>query len=179
MMQTILRQPVDAMALARQGFLRKDLLNAAQVSSLLQLYAQYFPGGTDKFFSSTFIADVTLKEDISRQLCDILLPAASPYFENYKVLGAQFLVKNPGNGGKMPYHQDWTIVDEHRSRSITVWIGLDDINDKNGAIKAVPGSHEFSRDLRGPGNYDALADLQGLLGEYAHTLSMRGRSFYF
>lgn len=179
-MKTIFTKQEDTAAFLKQGYVRKSLLNTQQVAELSKLYSHYFPKGTDKFFSSTFLQDVSLKEKISEQLCELLLPAIAPYFENYKVLGAQFLIKNPGEQGKMPYHQDWTIVDEEKTRSLTVWIGLDDIGSENGAIKVIPGSHEFSRDLRGPGNFDALAEIQDLLGASASTLSMNsGEAFIF
>jgi ectoine hydroxylase-related dioxygenase (phytanoyl-CoA dioxygenase family) len=180
MMRSIFIRPEDTTAFARNGFVRKPLLDAQQVEALTALYMRHFPNGTDKFFSCTYLEDITLKETISKQLCEILVPAIAPYIENYKVLGAQYLVKNSGTGGEMPYHQDWTIVNETTDRSITTWIGLDDINESNGALRAIPGSHQFSRTLRGPGNFDALADVQQTLDAYAHTLTMRaGEAFIF
>src|SRR6185312_16322921 len=104
MIRSIFIKPEDSTAFARHGFVRKPLLSAQQVGALASLYEQHFPKGTEQFFSSTFLQDVALKEMISNQLCDILLPAIAPYIENYKVLGAQFLVKNSGEGGEMPYH---------------------------------------------------------------------------
>jgi ectoine hydroxylase-related dioxygenase (phytanoyl-CoA dioxygenase family) len=180
MERSIFRSLEDTTAFTRNGFVRKPLLTTQQVETLTILYKQYFPNGTEDFFSSTFLEDISLKETISSQLCDVLLPAISTYVENYKVLGAQFLIKNAGDGGQMPYHQDWTIVDETTDRSITAWIGLDDINEHNGGIKAIPGTHRFSRALRGPGNFDALADIQQILDDYAHTLTMHaGEAFIF
>lgn len=178
--RSVFKSPADTALFSKHGYLRKPILDQQQVVNLKTLYSQYFPGGTEKFFSSTYLKDVALKQSISEELCSILLPAISSYFENYKVLGAQFLIKNPGVEGKMPYHQDWTVVDETKDRSLTVWIGLQDVDTDNGAIKVVAGSHEFSRALRGPGNFDALEALQPLLGNYAHTLTMQaGEAFIF
>lgn len=180
MIRSIFIQTEDTAAFSRNGFVRKPLLSAQQVKTLAALYSQHFPKGTEDFFSSTFLEDIALKETISQQLCEILLPAIAPYIENYKVLGAQFLVKNPGTGGQMPYHQDWTIVNEAADRSLTAWIGLEDITVNNGAIKAIPGSQQFSRELRAPGNFDALADIQQTLDGYAQTFTMAaGEAFIF
>ncbi|PBQ30958.1 hypothetical protein CNR22_03965 [Sphingobacteriaceae bacterium] len=180
MTRSIFISQEDSNTFNRIGFVRKPLLTTEQAKALAALYTTYFPKGTDAFFSSTYLNDIALKDTISRELCEVLLPAISPHIKNYKVLGAQFLVKNPGDGGRMPYHQDWTIVDETSDRSITAWISLDDITGHNGAIKAIPGSQQFSRALRAPGNFDALAEIQELLDDYAHTLIMRaGEAFIF
>ena len=53
------------------------------------------------------------------------------------------LVKWPGQDGAMGTHQDWTFVDERRFRSVTVWCPLVDVEQRNGALELLPGSHRI------------------------------------
>jgi len=165
---------------SRVGFLRKKLLDLSLTNQLKDLYHQKFPSGSHNFYSSTFLSNIEEKKALNNELISILEPAIQPLFSDYKLLGAQFLVKNPGEKGFMPFHQDWTVVDEEKHRSITVWFALDATNENNGAIKVIPYSHEFSRQKRGPGNFDLLSDIQNTLNEYSHTLLMdEGEAFIF
>ncbi len=179
-MQKVLIGEREAEKFSRMGFLRKKLLGADAVSTLTGLYHQYFPDGSKDFYSSTFLSDITAKKELSDRLVQELDPVIRESFQDYKILGAQFLIKNPGDGGLLPFHQDWTIVDEEKHRSVTVWISLNEANEQNGTIKVIPYSHEFSSAKRGPGNFDALADIQNVLEKYSHSLSMEaGEAFIF
>jgi len=169
-MRNIFVNSVDAIRFSNEGFVRKKMLSQPLISQLTDLYYSEFPKGSKDFYSSTFIQDIDHKKKLNKNLVNTLNPIISKYFGDYKVLGAQFLVKNPGDGGRMPFHQDWTIVDEEIDRSVTVWIPLNDTSNENGAIRVVPNSHEFSRNKRGPGNFDILLDVQSDLSNLAHTL---------
>jgi ectoine hydroxylase-related dioxygenase (phytanoyl-CoA dioxygenase family) len=170
----------DSERFSRMGFLRKKMLDSLLVSQLIGLYQDKFPEGSQNFYSSTFLKDVEQKKKLNNALVGLLDPIIQEYFENYKILGAQFLVKNPGEGGYMPFHQDWTIVDEEKDRSVTVWMSLTGADESSGAIKVIPYSHEFSREKRGPGNFDQLSEIQQLLERYAHQLIMEaGEAFIF
>jgi len=169
-MRNIFTKSEDALRFSNNGFLRKKLLDESIISQLQNLYQEEFPQGSSDFYSSTYIRDIEHKKELNHKLVSVLNPVISKLFKDYKVLGAQFLVKNPGEKSKMPFHQDWTIVDEDVDRSVTVWIPLTDTNDKNGAISVVPHSHELSRYKRGPGNFDVLSDIQPALTDLAHTL---------
>ena len=62
-------------------------------------------------------------------------------FTNYQAFGAAFLFKMPSNNSELGVHQDWTIVDENNFVALNCWIPLTDINETNGALHVVPGSH--------------------------------------
>lgn len=56
----------------------------------------------------------------------------------------QILIKPPGGGNVVPWHQDymyWQIVD--RPEMITCWMPLDDATEENGCMLFVPRSHTW------------------------------------
>jgi hypothetical protein len=79
-----------------------------------------------------------------------LVPALCP---DHRVVLTAFLFKHPGADGVLPLHQDPTVVDERRHRSVTFWVPLDPISRRldNGPLHVLPGSHRVARALRGTG----------------------------
>ncbi|MBI4557690.1 MAG: phytanoyl-CoA dioxygenase family protein [Candidatus Hydrogenedentes bacterium] len=55
------------------------------------------------------------------------------------------LVKMPGDSRETPWHQDlpyWPMVE---TGALSCWMALDDVNERNGCMQFVPGSHKLGR----------------------------------
>ena len=150
---------------SRQGFLTVPFINEAEVKQLNDLFDQLHPslpqGG---FISGSYSADFEYKKKASDAIVKILRPQYERLFTNYQPFGAAFLFKMPSQNSELGTHQDWTIVDENKFVALNCWIPLTDINDTNGALHVLPGSHYPSyHTLRAPtvpfffsGNEDAV-----------------------
>lgn len=134
----------------RDGYVVIPFLSKEEIVQLRDHYQQYFSERPAHFYSSTFIEDVQRKAAIHQPIQHLLQPKVDHCFKDFQPLGSSFLVKPPGASGKMQVHQDWTVVDESRFCSLTVWIPLVDTTANNGAIRVLPGSHRFFDQLRGP-----------------------------
>jgi hypothetical protein len=73
---------------------------------------------------------------------------ANFWTDNFREPGTSFIVKANNTNNELHPHQDWSIVDETRFRTFTVWTALQDINEHNGAMHVLPGSHEWIRGYR-------------------------------
>ena len=75
------------------------------------------------------------------------------HLTGHRALLMSFLMKWPGEFSALPLHQDPTIVDERRYRSLTVWIPLVDTSVAldNGPLYVIPGSHTAGDEARGTG----------------------------
>lgn len=166
MNNNVFKDHVDAKRLAQFGFLRKRLIDELTVERLKNIYFQGLRMSSENFSSNFSAQDIERRKGENELLVSILDPIIQEHFFDFKTIGAKFCINN-SQGGDMPFHQDWTVVNEDQFRSITVWISL---NETNGTIKVVPSSHEFSRYKRGPGNFDHLMDIQDILEIQAHTL---------
>jgi ectoine hydroxylase-related dioxygenase (phytanoyl-CoA dioxygenase family) len=62
---------------------------------------------------------------------------------------ANWVVKDPSLGDTtVPLHQDWSFVDERRHRTMNLWFPLTDVDEQNGCLEVVAGSHHVSTDHR-------------------------------
>ena len=55
--------------------------------------------------------------------------------------GAHYICKLPHNDKVLTWHQDGTLWPFTPSRSVTLWVALDDSDVDNGCMKVLPGSH--------------------------------------
>ncbi len=55
--------------------------------------------------------------------------------------GTHFFVKMPGDGKRVAWHQDASFWPLTPSKTVTVWLAIDDADEANGAMQVIPGSH--------------------------------------
>lgn len=144
----------------RDGYVTLPFLNADQVAKLARLYSEVEPNPQEGFSSSIYNSDIDLKIQTSGKIASIFQETVDRNFENFRSLGCSFLCKTPGERSFMPVHQDWTVVDESKFGSVTIWVPLIDVNEQNGAMRILPGSHKFSDVLRSPTLPGAFSGLE-------------------
>lgn len=57
--------------------------------------------------------------------------------------GAHFFCKMPGDGKSVDWHQDCSYWPLTPTKSLTVWLAIDDADEENGCMEVVAGSHRF------------------------------------
>ncbi|MCS6819275.1 MAG: phytanoyl-CoA dioxygenase family protein, partial [Chitinophagales bacterium] len=144
-----------------QGYVVINFADSTTVARLQQIFTSIYPKTPEGFFSSSYDKDIVFKQNLSNQLRELLDPLVKKICHHFRPLGCSFLSKSPGISSFMPVHQDWTVVDESKFASVTIWMPLTDTDEKNGALKVLPGSHRFSDALRSPtipGAFDYLKE---------------------
>lgn len=142
---------------SQNGFLViPKFLNDAQLEQLQALYKDSRLNNTKgKMYSN--IEDRSLEESlhIEQQILAVCRASIDRYFTKYKVAGASFLIKGTGRESDSQLHQDWNIVDETKDRSLVIWIPLVDVDEENGCLQVLPGSHKWFRSIRSS-NIDSI-----------------------
>ncbi|MCW5906393.1 MAG: phytanoyl-CoA dioxygenase family protein [Chitinophagales bacterium] len=162
------------------GYVVIPFLNQSQVNELRQFFFATHPQIPEGFYSSSFNADVTHKQKVNTKIEEVLSKQVSAHFNSIKKLGSCFLNKQPGAISEMPIHQDWTVVDEPRFDSITIWIPLQDVDETNGAVQVIDGSHRFSTAIRSPSLPDPFKNVQDEMRSDLKLLKMKaGEAFIF
>lgn len=88
------------------------------------------------------------KRRVSRSLRDEVWPTIESCFDGQTPFLSTFITKWPGPDGGFAPHQDPTLVDERTSVGVTVWIPLRDVDQDNGMLWIVPGSHRIPGGFR-------------------------------
>ncbi|WP_425396219.1 phytanoyl-CoA dioxygenase family protein [Aeoliella sp.] len=72
----------------------------------------------------------------------------------------QYFNKPPGVGQPTPAHQDGYYFHLTPCEALTMWLALDDVDEENGCVRYVPGSHK--RGMRSHGRTNTLGFSQGI-----------------
>jgi ectoine hydroxylase-related dioxygenase (phytanoyl-CoA dioxygenase family) len=145
---------------ARDGYLVMDLLDPATVAELRRGFAEIYQGETeDACHRSNESRDLTYRRTLHTMITAALGPAMDALLIDHHAISTGTLVKWRGPNSQMPVHQDWTMVDETRFRSLSMWVPLCDVDVDNGALAVLPGSHRVLDGMRpNPGRPPSLVD---------------------
>jgi ectoine hydroxylase-related dioxygenase (phytanoyl-CoA dioxygenase family) len=160
--------------LERRGYVVVDLLTAGEVDRLVSTYeaAAGAEGGVNEpgAYNDTY-AEFTVihsrpafRREAFDAIDDVVGPRACAVLDDHRSLIGQFVNKPPGTG-VVPAHQNWSVVDESRFRSVSVWVALTDCTVDNGTLLLADGSHRVLRGRRGMWAYTAFAEAEVRAGQ--------------
>ncbi|MDZ4846223.1 MAG: phytanoyl-CoA dioxygenase family protein [Chitinophagales bacterium] len=156
-MLKVFRNDIHQLQFERDGFLVLPFYNQDEIRELNELYHRLHPKDEKGFFPSTFSKDKNYRKIADEEIRRIGQRSMSNYIQDVKVMCGSFIVKSSGPESAMCVHQDMTLVDEAKYTGINIWIPLIDLNDENGTLEVLPGSHRIFPTYRSstvPGIYD-------------------------
>ncbi|MBI1286599.1 MAG: hypothetical protein GC178_03380 [Flavobacteriales bacterium] len=160
--------------LVKYGVVRIPFLTPDELQQVKDFYAEMHQGMEpptmySRIHMTIWHSDLEYKLKVYEGLKAILQPACDRAFQNYRAISHQFIVKMPGAETDFPVHQDWSIVDEYKYPSFNLWLALHDVDESNGAMWVVHGTHNLNRKVRGPGYL--FPDYTGILDELRPSMS--------
>lgn len=90
-----------------------------------------------------------------QQIVDVVADLLGP---NVVCWGSHFFCKMPHDGKRVPWHQDSTYWPLSPTKTVTVWLAIDDADPGNANMKFIPRSH-----LHGLIDYDLTTDVNTVL----------------
>lgn len=134
-----------------KGWAKVQLLGNAEIQQLIDFYLprralQQRPGTHYTLASQNY----NFRKEVNQVIGETFGTAANNTFDNYRMLYANFMIKEPGPEGVFPIHQDWTYVHEPGFRSVAIWAALTDNDETTGCLHVVEGSHLWGDEPRGP-----------------------------
>ncbi len=160
--------PAVSERLARTGYARLGVvLDADEVAAARAVFEEAMdrlgrPVG-ESWFPTIMLPDDDVRRFVASSLRPIVAPALRSVLDErvLEVLELHFSVKPPTPASELGPHQDFSVVDERRTTSLYLWIALEDMDDRNGALHVVPGSHRFANRIRSqhvPATFDEVLD---------------------
>jgi ectoine hydroxylase-related dioxygenase (phytanoyl-CoA dioxygenase family) len=145
-----------------QGFLMPfDALNRDEALELRAFFDGVLAAFTELGRSSYSINTAHLRFAKIYQLVQHprILDAVSDLLgPNVVCWGSHFFCKLPGDGKRVPWHQDSTYWPLSPTKTVTVWLAVDDADPENANMKFIPRSH-----LHGLIDYDHTQDADTVL----------------
>jgi hypothetical protein len=132
--------------LQRDGYAVVPMLDQDEVRDLRAGFDELgsAPGDPGLACHSSFHSyDTGYKVDVDRVVRNALQPHIDRLFDRQRMLPCNFIVKWPSGMSGFGLHQDLSLVDESRFRSVEVWVALDETNEQNGQLWIAPGSHRW------------------------------------
>jgi ectoine hydroxylase-related dioxygenase (phytanoyl-CoA dioxygenase family) len=141
--QTLSRQAIDAYN--REGYLTPiDCFDAGQAQAnrafFDRLMARAATCGWDRYSLISFeLFCATIRDIITNPaILDVVEDLLGP---NFVCFGSHFFCKQPGDVKQITWHQDAPYYELTPSRSLTVWLAIDDVDEENSAMQVIPRSH--------------------------------------
>lgn len=158
----------------RQGYLLEPVLNNKTLAELKAFYdSEIDHSGPDLHFTA-FSRDIEYRRHIYEKIVQTFQTGLRAVLPGYKMVMGIFVTKRPhGKKSRLGLHQDNSMVDHALHTGINIWCPLSDVDQRNGCMKVIPGSHAFNHICATPPNpapYDPYR--QVLESEYMKALPM-------
>ena len=147
-MRKIFKNQESQTLFEKQGFVIIDLDNTVILNEIDESYRaltpddQFYP--KDNRYHCTFI-DTNV--EYKRKAFDVFNRCFTPFINqhliDFELMAGNFYVK-PKGCKEFEIHQNWSVVDESKHTTVTLWIPMQDTDEQNGTIEVVPGSHKLS-----------------------------------
>ena len=126
-----------------------EFMSMKSINKMKDFFEEIKPGfHIDRMYSPMEDMDVDLSHRVETFLTEMYQPGRDKYFENYRIAGSTFLLKGPGKNSDSRLHQDFNIVNESKFRSCAIWVPMQDVDEHNGCLIAIPGSHKWKKTIR-------------------------------
>ncbi|MHB8462001.1 MAG: phytanoyl-CoA dioxygenase family protein [Vulcanimicrobiaceae bacterium] len=148
------RDPKQRECFERQGYIVIDLLDEGEVVYLRQLWHDHTDPILAMPFNVTIMSDdLAYRERIHSEICGIVGPRQENLLRGSRFCYGSLVTKQPSHAGIVPLHQDPSFIDEREADTYNFWIALQDVNEMNGCLHVVPGSHRLNRHPRSNGAF--------------------------
>jgi hypothetical protein len=157
------------MRLARDGFaVLPGVFSAGDVQRMLATFDEAMgrldrPIGT-AWFPTILLPEEPVREFVTTELAQVFASALHDLLVEGEtdLMRIDFSVKPASPDSGLGPHQDFSLVDERLATSLYLWAPLVDVDDHNGTLHAVRGSHHFANRIRAqhvPARFDQVIEL--------------------
>lgn len=137
--------------LMEKGYFTCPLLSPEEVAQCLKVQEETDSSIEAGKYNTLEVTNFNHRKQVHDGLNNVLHKKWQDTFIDYRCIGYNFAVKKATNGEKFHAHVDDIHADESKHISVNVWIPLVDVNEENGALYMVKGSHLLDMPIRGIG----------------------------
>lgn len=169
----VFKNEAQNLELQENGYIIMDLLPEKEIANLSRFFHEIHPGPIPPFYATAHSTEERIRMESSRFIHQQLKPYLDPLVQNCMLLGGSFIVKTNESDRRLEAHQDWNLVDEAHFRSYNLWVPLVETQSDSGALKVLPGSHNWPSRWRGPNTVDPLQSVINEIWEEMLMLALK------
>jgi ectoine hydroxylase-related dioxygenase (phytanoyl-CoA dioxygenase family) len=148
-MRPLLKDPALQAEVEDAGFTVVRLFTPEQVRLLLVLYARTIrPDAVSGLYESSRHNSYEVNRQINHAILEQVRITGEKLFMTCRIYGGSFMVKSRSGSEVLPLHQDWSVVEEEKYRTLFIWCPLVDVSPSNGCLYTLPASHRYFQSLR-------------------------------
>lgn len=165
--------PIDLQAVDRDGYATTSIFTRAELAAVRRELDRFGLDDDHDFFASPAFSageparafDLAVRS-IARPALHRLLPDHEPFM---------IAATTKGRRSTMPvkFHQDWTYTDEPEQWPVFLWCPLVDVDERNGALRVIPGSNHWTTAIRPSRRDEATEAHQAEFAARARTIALR------
>ncbi len=134
-----------------KGYVIQPFLTDDDIAALFAMFNSADSKVQRGFYASTDSGDAEYRKYVDRGIKSVLQNGQiEKYCKDYQAFYTGFITKKPASQSVVAMHTDWSIYDETHYQSLTVWCPLVDVNETNGCMHVIEGSHKITNKARGP-----------------------------
>jgi len=178
----IVQNETHAKTIYEQGYFVVDFLDEKQVEAIKEYYGKHHDFGKNDGgnFWTIYSQDENYKRETHNFIEAVIGETKNQYLSGYKTLINAFVIKLPGAKSSFNIHQDTTAMDETQYSPLSIWIPLDDVDEKNGCLYIVPHTQHYTSYYRAVTIPSPFTEIESILMPYGIPVKMKkGQALFF
>jgi phytanoyl-CoA dioxygenase PhyH len=158
-MNTIFVDEAQQRRFERDGFVVARLMSAEEAAGYRRQleavradgeFEPNSPGPTSAYHVSLIDPDLAYRRRARQFTREVLAERVGALLDDYRFLTGGLLIKPPG-AAEIEIHRDWTMTPTPEEVALNCWCALVDIDERNGGLFLLPGSHALVPNIEAPG----------------------------
>ena len=156
-----------------RGYVVMNVLTTEELQLLRELNDEKHNLTETGMFYSLYSKDLVYRKEIYDRINVILHSFLEKNFKDFQVLYNIFILKAPGRESEFFVHQEPSMMDETKFSPLHIWIPLEDINEKNGAVCLAEKTHKLYAPDRGISFSSVFENIQATVQRYMQPIYMK------
>ena len=171
-MRQIFKDPELEKTFRRDGYFLFGKHHSIDVEALREDYFRLEQDYEQGMHMTMLSPNPKVRQGVNEILFKHFTPIIEDLLIDYEPVIGNFIVKEPYKDNFLNVHQDWAFVDEAEFETINFWVPLQDVNEKNGCLRFLKGSHACENYYRAPNIPFPFEDQVPQIEEKMDTLVM-------
>jgi hypothetical protein len=127
---------------AANGYVVRSFLQPNEIGDLRHLYDEFPPELPSDFYATVFSRNIGYRRCISDGIAATIKYPLEALFPYHEFCFAVFVTKRQKTKhGTLPLHRDYWFADAAKHTAVHLWVPLVDVDETNGCLQVVSGSH--------------------------------------